>query len=262
MLHVDVIMDCREEVRLVQLQRVQYALLDDLAVERGESLHQRHVVKVAVPVLPGEIGELEGDPGLLPAADIRVRLVLIVFRDLQAQIAAACVDDEIEVFLVDTVDLDEMVAAAQRAEALLRPAGIDLFEAEELLYVDAPVAPVGAFSDVAPVGDVLRYERIELGEVYALFLKPHHVHAAADIDADEVGYDEIAHGHGSSDGAALARVNVRHDADLRSRRERLIAKRADLPLGGGLDDVGVDDGGGVGAGEFDCFICQDSTAFL
>ena len=113
------------------------------------------------------------------------------------------------------------------------------------------MAPMGAFAHVAPMRDVFRDERIELGEVYALFLKPHHVHAAADIDAHEIGYDEIVHGHRSPDGAALARVNVRHNADLRSRRERLIAKRADLPLRRGLDDVGVNFCGGVGAGDGD-----------
>ena len=139
-------------------------------------------------------------------------------------------DYDILVSVIVNVRLDEMVAAAQRAEAFLRPARIDLLEAAELLYVDAPVAPMGAFSYVPPMGDVLRDERIELGQVDALFLKPHHVHAAADIDANEVGHDEIAHGHCRADGAALACVNVRHYADLRARGERLIAKRADLPL--------------------------------
>ena len=113
---------------------------------------------------------------------------------------------------------------------------------------------MGAFAHVAPMGDVFRDERIELGQVYALFLKPNHVHAAADIDADEVGYDEIVHGHRSPDGAALARVNVRHNADLRSRRERLIAKRADLPLRRGFEFVGVDYCCGVGAGDLNHYL--------
>ena len=113
---------------------------------------------------------------------------------------------------------------------------------------------MGAFAHVAPMRDVFRDERIELGEVYALFLKPHHVHAAADIDAHEVRNDEIVHGHRSPDGAALARVNVRHDADLRALREILIAERLYLPLRGGLDDVGVNDGGGVGAGDLNHYL--------
>ena len=224
-------------------------------------MHQRHVVKVAVPVLARQIGELKWDPGLLPAAGIRVRLVLIVLRDLQAEIAASCVDDEIEVLLVVTVDLDEMIAAAQRAQTLLRAACVDLLEAEKLLYVDAPVAAVGAFAHVAPMGDVFRDERIELGQVYALLLKPDNVHAAADIDAHEIGYDEIAHGHRSPDGAALARVNVRHDADLRARRERLIAERLNLPLRRGLEFVGVDYCCGVGAGDGDHFLFLFLFAF-
>ena len=146
-----------------------------------------------------------------------------MLRDLQTRIAAAGVDDEIEVLLVVAVDLDEMVAAAERAEALLCPSGIDLFDADKLVNVDAPVAAVGTLPDVAPVGDVLPDERIELGEVYALLEKPDYVHAAADIDAHEIGHDEIADGHCRADGAALARVNIRHNPDFRSRGELLIA---------------------------------------
>lgn len=146
-----------------------------------------------------------------------------MLRDLQAEIAAAGVDDEIEVLLVVAVDLDEMVAAAERAEALLCPSGIDLFDADKLVNVDAPVAAVGTLPDVAPVGDVLPDERIELGEVYALLGKPDYVHAAADIDAHEIGHDEIADGHCCANGAALARVNIRHNPDFRSRGELLIA---------------------------------------
>lgn len=252
-LHVDIVVDGREEIRLVQLQRVQYALLDDLAVERGEALHERHVVKVAVPVLPCEIGELKGDPGLLPAADIRVRLVLIVFRDLQAEIAAACVDDKIEVLLVVAVDLDEMVASAERAEALLGTAGFDLLAAAQLFDIDSSVAAVRPFAHVSPVGDVLADERIELWQVKALFFEAHDVHAAADIDADEVRDDVFANRHSRADGAALSRVHVGHYPDLRSRRERLIAERFYLTLRRGLEDVGVDFCGGVGAGELNHF---------
>lgn len=250
---VDVVVDGREELLLVELQRVQNALLDYLPVERGEALHQRHVLKVCVAVGAGQVRELEGYLRLLPAADVRIGLVLIVLRDLQAEVAAAGVDDEVEVLLVVAVDLDEVVAAAERAEALLRAARIDLFDAVELVDIDAPVAAVRPLAHVAPVGDVLADERIELRQVQALFAQAHDVHAAADIDADEVRDDVFANRHSRADGAALSRVHVGHYPDLRSRRERLIAERIYLTLRRGLEDVGVDFCGGVGAGELNHF---------
>lgn len=205
-------------------------------------------MKVAVPVLARQIGELEGGLGLLSAADVRIRLVLVVLSDLQTEVAAAGVDDEVEVLLVVAVDLDKVVAAAERAEALLCTARVDLFDAVELVDIDSPVTAVRPFAHVAPVGDVLADERIELGQVQALLAEKHDVHSAADIDADEVRDDVIADRHGRADGTALARVHVGHDAYLRARRERLIAKRADLTLRRGLDEVGVNFCVGVCAG--------------
>ena len=70
MLHVDVVVDGREEIRLAKLHRVEYALLDDPAVQRREALHERHIVKVIVAVVAREVGEFEGDLGLLPAAEV------------------------------------------------------------------------------------------------------------------------------------------------------------------------------------------------
>ena len=68
----------------------------------------------------------------------------------------------------------------------------------------------------------------------------HNVHSAADVHAHKVWNNVFADRHSSADGAALARVNVRHDAYLRARRKRLIAKCTNLPLRGGLEFVGVD----------------------
>ena len=69
-LHVDIVVDGREEIRLMELHRVEYAILDDLAVQRREALHQRHIVKVIVAVGAREIRKLKGDLGLLPAAEV------------------------------------------------------------------------------------------------------------------------------------------------------------------------------------------------
>ena len=54
----------------MELHRVEYAILDDLAVQRREALHQRHIVKVIVAVGAREIRKLKGDLGLLPAAEV------------------------------------------------------------------------------------------------------------------------------------------------------------------------------------------------
>lgn len=69
-LHVDIVVDGREEIRLMELHRVEYTILDDLAVQRREALHQRHIVKVIVAVGAREIRKLKGDLGLLPAAEV------------------------------------------------------------------------------------------------------------------------------------------------------------------------------------------------
>ena len=69
-LHVDVVVDGREDSRLAKLHRVEYALLDDPAVQRREALHERHIVKVIVAVGAREIRKLKGDLGLLPAAEV------------------------------------------------------------------------------------------------------------------------------------------------------------------------------------------------
>ena len=73
--------------------------------------------------------------------------------------------------------------------------------------------------------------------------KIHGVHAAADIHADDVGDRPVLHGHGGADGTALARMDVRHDADLAACRKLVITHPADLLDGLVLDDLGKADRG-------------------
>ena len=67
--------------------------------------------------------------------------------------------------------------------------------------------------------------------------------SAADIHADDVGNRLVLHGHGRSDRAALACVDVRHDADLAACRKLVITHPADLLDSLVLDDLGKADRG-------------------
>lgn len=65
-----------------------------------------------------------------------------------------------------------------------------------------------------------------------------HGHAAADIDADEIGHDLLADGHGEPDRADLAGMHVRHDSDGTTAGNIHVADP--LKLGNG---IGIDGGG-------------------
>ena len=69
---------------------------------------------------------------------------------------------------------------------------------------------------------------IYFGKVRGCLSKVHRVHAAADIDSDNVGYRLIRDSHCGSDRAARAGVHVRHDADAAAPCELIVAHSADL----------------------------------
>ena len=134
-----------------------------------------------------------------------------------------------------------MVAAAQGADALRGAAGIDVRKAFQLGNIDLPAVAVCFLPHVSAVGDILADEGVQGRQVDALFLEQDHVHAAADVHAHQVRDHILPDGHGGADGAALPRVDVRHDPDLRPGGKRLIAKRLNLPGRGGLDFIGIND---------------------
>ena len=151
-------------------------------------------------------------------------------------------DDQVESAVGGPVHLDEVVAAAQGAEAALQIAAVlQGPEAAQLGQVEADLA---ALPDLHPGGDevggLVQTLRIDLA-----LSQLHRVHPAADIHADHVGDGLVDDRHGGADGAALACVDVGHDADPAARGEFIIAHPADLLNGLVLDhlceaDRGID----------------------
>jgi len=149
-------------------------------------------------------------------------------------------------------DFDEMIAAAQRAEAEGRAALVHMAGAGEGVELEAAGAFVGFAPHAEAAGDVLADEGVELVEIEA-FLRgeAHGLHAAADVHAHEVGADAAFDRHGEAHHTALARVAVGHDADTAPGSEGLVAECAYLPEGGRFQLCGEDPRRGVGARDFD-----------
>ena len=82
---------------------------------------------------------------------------------------------------------------------------------------------------------------IDLGEVEFLLSEVYRIHAAADVDADEVRHDLVRDRHRRADRAALAPVNVGHDADLRTLGELVVAHAPDLLDGFVFNDLRIGD---------------------
>ena len=85
---------------------------------------------------------------------------LIILRDLQAKIPAAGVNDKVEIIFLVPVHFDEMVSAAQSADALERAPGVDASEALQLGEVDPFAVAVGLLPHVPAVRDIFADERI------------------------------------------------------------------------------------------------------
>lgn len=145
------------------------------------------------------------------------------------------------------VDLDEVVAAAERSQAARealrvpeRPVAAKVGEREALL---APVPDAPARGH-----EVARL--VDAREVEPPASQADRVHAAPDVHAHQVGNHLVDDGHGRADGAAHAGMRVGHDGDARAARELLVAHGADLLDGGIFDLRGVAGGGGVRAFDF------------
>ena len=133
-----------------------------------------------------------------------------------------------------------MVAAAQGAKAPFQTSGIlQSAVAAQVLQVEALLPP---FPDAETGGNEVG-GGVHLWHVDLHPAQVHSIHAAADIHAHDVGYGLVLHGHGGADGAALAGVHVRHDADAAAFGEVIVAHPADLLNGLVLNDLGKADRG-------------------
>ena len=177
------------------------------------------------------LGDQRVDPLLRAAAQGKLSLLLIVRADLRAEIAAAGVDNKIQRAVLGAVDLDEVVAAAERADAAPRPVERDAVRAAKLGKVDLRVERVLPAADVPAAGDLPADQRVERGKVDLPLGQAHSLHTAADVHADHARHDLVGDRHRRADSTALSGVDIRHNADPASGELLLIADRSDL-LGG------------------------------
>ena len=259
--HVDVVVDGLECLACREPRPFEENTCDDLAVSPCEVLADLDVVQVVREVAAVEEGEVGGNlrllclestvqllecllqfaapPLRLVAADefvtrteqfvLTVREVncdvLVVFGDLLAEIAAAGVDDEVVRAVRAAVNLDEVIAAAECAKAACDALRIlEGAVATQLREVKSLLPPV---PEIAPRRDEVR-RLIEAFEIDLPLSEVNRIHPTADVDTDEVWDDLVPHGHRRADRAALAPVDIGHDADARPLRELVVTHAADL----------------------------------
>ena len=140
------------------------------------------------------------------------------------------VDNQEEAAILRTIHLNEVVAAAQRADAPHGSIKVDLIGAAELSKVNLGVQRMRNVSYLATIRDLLANQCIQLLKIALSLTKLHSLHAAANIDPNHARYDLVLDRHGGSDGTAFASVDIGHDPDLTSGKLCLIAHCLDLRL--------------------------------
>ena len=145
-------------------------------------------------------------------------------------------DDEIDIVILIPVELNEVVAAAERTQSPLQlPRILELAEALQCLQIRKALDP--SRMNLPPVGHELPDNLVKAGKINVHPAKSHRVHAAADIDADDVGDDLVPEVSCETDDAAGASMAVRHDPDLRFPEGLLVQKLCNLLPAGVLNMV-------------------------
>ena len=291
LIHVDVVVDGLKGLQSGPAATLKNDLRHLLAVALGKLLADIHVMEVVLHEGAVEVAEVTGEGGilglelvlqglqggldlgapplglvggndLLPLLEILFLAyvevngdLLVVFRHLGAEVAAARVDDEVLPSLLVGVHLDEVVAAAQGAQGSLQPLGV--FQLAVTAQAGEVEALLPSLPDVPPAGDGMS-GRVQLFKVDLDSTEVDGVHTAPDVHPHHGGDDLIGNGHGGADGTALARVDVGHDADLAVREGLGVADLADL-LHGTLVHGGGEALGGV-MGSYDLY--HDTDSFL
>ena len=252
------------EVRNLPAEQVLYDKLRNCdAVSYRKILTDTHIVKIHLPILPRQIAKVRRDIGVLcrkPAVKLLYRRLylrlsscrlilrdnprllcvqnvlsavklnrklLIVLRNLLSEISRACVDNEILVPVVVNVHLDKVVAASQRAYRPLKALCIaQLAVAVQALQLgEAENSPlVNALSR----GYKAANNAVKRRKVKLRLPKLHRKHSAADIYAHDVRNDHLAEVCRKADYAALARVNIGHNANAAALCKLLRAKLLEL----------------------------------
>ena len=266
---VYVVVDGVEGLTSLQAGQAEDLVGHDLSVAPREGLADLDVMHVGVkvcPIEPAEVGHYVGLPlrpvqllecGLdllaaprrLVLGDERVALgevlllslvqvhreTLVVLGHLLAQVATARVNDQVVCPVGRGIYLDEVVAAAERANG--PPDALRVPEHPVALKLQEVEALLAALPYVLAGGHLVA-GLIERLHVDVALAKVDRVHAAADVDAHDVGNHLVPYGHGGSYGAASTHVHVGHDAHLAAFRELGVAHGAHLLDGLVLYDCG------------------------
>ena len=142
---------------------------------------------------------------------------LVVFRHVLAGAAGAGVNDQPDAVLLIPIQLPEVIAAAQGAQA-----------ESEYFRGDPAAGPAETGHGIGghracqavrlrprfhPGGDLRLGNAVELRQIDPFFFQLRRQHPAADIDADQIGDHLVPYGHRRPDHTPCPGVAVRHDPD-------------------------------------------------
>ena len=134
--------------------------------------------------------------------------ILIKFRDLCSQITAAGMNDKILISLRIRINLNKVIASAERADASFKPLCIlQIAAASERRKVKMLLS---AFPHPSAARNAVR-RPIKRFKVDIRPAEINRIHSAANIHADHIGNDLINDRHRCADRTALSCMNIRHD---------------------------------------------------
>ena len=153
---------------------------------------------------------------------------LVIAGHLHSQVTAAGVDHNVEIPLFIFIHLNEVIAAAQGADALFRPQQIHMRGTVQLRQVDLAEIAMGLVPNGEAGRDFLINQLVQLLQLQSVFPDAGRLHAASDIHPHQIWHHFIRDGHGGADGAAFPRMNIRHQPDAAACCKFLIAQFLNL----------------------------------
>ena len=139
--------------------------------------------------------------------------------------------DQIEITRVVPIHLDEMIAAAQGADAEPPPFRIHLRQAAQFVDGGTPRQPMRRSANTIAAGNMGPDDMVQQNKIQIRPLQRMHQHAAADVHADKIGDYLVGDRHSGADGATGAGMRIRHDADAAAAYEFLVAQSLNLLFG-------------------------------
>ena len=233
--YVDVVVDGFKRFDCRKLHPLEDPVGNRPAVDSCVLLHDLHVVQIVGKICPLQIGEFVGDFPL----GLLICQIVIEPLHLHAKVPAAGMDDQ-AVAVVCLVKLDEVVPAAQRADAAKRLLPSDVPDAAQLLQPCLLCKAVRGFTDRKSGRDLCVNQLVQLLQLHVLRSDPCDRHPAADVDPYKPRGGPAVQCHGHPHGAPFSGMHIGHDADLTVFGENAAAQRRDQPLRPAVQRFGKD----------------------